>query len=660
MSIDFGTVLVANRGEIARRVFTSCRRLGLGTVAVFSDPDERSPHVSEADHAVRLPGSSAADTYLNLDRIIAAARVAGADAVHPGYGFLSERADFAAAVLAAGLVWIGPPPPVIASMGSKVRAKQLMAAAGVPVLAELDPGQLTAAQLPVLVKASAGGGGRGMRLVEQLDQLQAALEAARTEAGRSFGDEQVFCERYLPAGHHLEVQLLADSHGTIWPVGERECSVQRRHQKVIEESPAPLAERIGGLRERLFDAAVAAARAIDYRGAGTVEFIADEAGNAYFLEMNTRLQVEHPVTEAVSGLDLVEWQLRIAAGEPLPATPPPARGHAIEVRLYAEDPAAGWQPQTGPLHGFEFPGVDACFRPGALRLDAGVAEGSEISPHYDAMLAKLICHDADRATATRRLAAALRRARLHGPSTNRDQLIRVLTDPDFAAGNTTTAMLERAELRGPLLGPELERVAAAAAALTAAAAEREQATVLRGLPSGWRNVCSGWQLRSLTGPAGRHDIRYRCGRSGLDIQGMPDVRVVSVTPAELVLEQAGMHHRLTVTRIGDQAYVDSAAGSVRFSSVPRFADPSASVRAGSLLAPLPGSVLRLAVAAGQPVTQGEPLLWIEAMKMEHPVTAEADGVVAELAVAAGDQVSVGDLLVVLAPVQQPEQAGTNR
>ncbi len=368
-------VLVANRGEIARRVFASCRRLGVSTVAVYTDPDAGAPHVGEADARVRLPKIR---DYLNAEAIIAAARAAGADAVHPGYGFLSENADFAAAVQDAGLIWIGPPVDAVRAMGSKIEAKKLMSAAGVPVLDELDPDTVIEGQLPVLIKASAGGGGRGMRVVRELSALPGEVAAARREAESAFGDPTVFCERYLPTGHHIEVQVLADSHGTVWAVGERECSIQRRHQKVIEEAPAPLVERIPGMRAKLFDAARLAASTIGYTGAGTVEFLADpnsRDGEFYFLEMNTRLQVEHPVTEETTGLDLVELQLLVAEGGRLDTEPPATMGHSIEARLYAEDPAHGWQPQAGLMHTFDVPAVRAEFsslgqRTG-IRLDSG-------------------------------------------------------------------------------------------------------------------------------------------------------------------------------------------------------------------------------------------------------------------------------------------------
>ena len=372
-------VLVANRGEIARRVFVTCRRLGLGTVAVYTDPDAGAPHVAEADARVRLPRTN---DYLNAEAIIAAARVAGADAVHPGYGFLSENAEFAAAVQNAGLVWVGPPVDAVRAMGSKIESKKMMAAAGVPVLDELDPDTVTESQLPVLVKASAGGGGRGMRVVRELSALPGEVAAARREAQSAFGDPTVFCERYLPTGHHVEVQVMADTHGTVWAVGERECSIQRRHQKIIEEAPSPLVERIPGMRAKLFDAARLAAGAIGYTGAGTVEFLADDNGEFYFLEMNTRLQVEHPVTEETTGLDLVELQLAVADGGRLDAEPPAAHGHSIEARLYAEDPARGWQPQAGVVDTFEVPAVRSEFsslggRTG-IRLDSGIDSNARV------------------------------------------------------------------------------------------------------------------------------------------------------------------------------------------------------------------------------------------------------------------------------------------
>ncbi|WP_037359289.1 acetyl/propionyl/methylcrotonyl-CoA carboxylase subunit alpha [Amycolatopsis orientalis] len=642
-------LLVANRGEIARRVFRSCRDAGIGTVAVFSDADADAPHAREADVAVRLPGNAPGETYLRAELIVKAAADAGADAIHPGYGFLSENAGFARAVLDAGLTWVGPPPAAIETMGSKVESKRLMAAAGVPVLSELDPASVTEADLPLLVKASAGGGGRGMRVVRSLDELSEAVESARAEAGSAFGDPTVFCERYLETGRHIEVQVLADSHGTVWAVGERECSIQRRHQKVVEEAPSPFVDE--AMRTELFDAARKAAQAIDYVGAGTVEFLAGPDGRFYFLEMNTRLQVEHPVTENVTGLDLVALQLSVAEGARLPAEPPAAKGHSIEVRLYAEDPSAGWQPQSGTLHAFEVSGVDREFTPGSgLRLDSGVESGSVIGVHYDPMLAKVITWAPTRAEAARRLASALAGAKIHGVVTNRDLLVRILRHDAFLAGETDTAFFDRHgldALAAPLATVDTERWSALAAALADAAANRANATTLGRLPSGWRNVRSAGQRKVFAKGDNRYEVVYSLTRDGLRAEGYDDVSLVSAAADQVVLDIAGVRRTFAVARHDSMSYVDSPLGSVALTAEPRFADPDAALAAGSLLAPMPGTVVRLAVSAGDTVQAGDPLLWLEAMKMEHRISAPADGVVAELPVEVGQQVEVGAVLAVV-------------
>ncbi len=642
-------LLVANRGEIARRVFRSCRDAGIGTVAVFSDADADAPHAREADVAVRLPGNAPGETYLRGELIVKAAADAGADAIHPGYGFLSENAGFARAVLDAGLTWVGPPPAAIETMGSKVESKRLMAAAGVPVLSELDPSSVTEADLPLLVKASAGGGGRGMRVVRSLDELAEAVESARAEAGSAFGDPTVFCERYLETGRHIEVQVLADSHGTVWAVGERECSIQRRHQKVVEEAPSPFVD--DSMRAELFDAARKAAQAIDYVGAGTVEFLAGPDGRFYFLEMNTRLQVEHPVTENVTGLDLVALQLSVAEGGRLPAEPPAGNGHSIEVRLYAEDPSAGWQPQSGTLHTFEVSGVDREFTHGAgLRLDSGVESGSVIGVHYDPMLAKVITWAPTRAEAARRLAGALAGAKIHGVVTNRDLLVRILRHEAFLAGETDTAFFDRHgldTLAAPLATVDTEHWSALAAALADAAGNRASATTLGRLPSGWRNVRSGGQRKVFAKGDNRYEVVYSLTRDGLRAEGYDDVALVAATPDQVVLDIAGVRRTFAVARHGAVSYVDSPLGSVALTAEPRFADPDSALAAGSLLAPMPGTVVRLAVSAGDSVRAGDPLLWLEAMKMEHRISAPADGVVAELPVEVGQQVEVGAVLAVV-------------
>ncbi|MCB1265387.1 MAG: biotin/lipoyl-binding protein [Mycobacterium sp.] len=648
-------VLVANRGEIARRVFATCRRLGIGTVAVYTHPDAGSPHVAEADARVKI------DSYLDAEDLIRAALSAGADAVHPGYGFLSEKAGFARAVTDAGLTWIGPPPAAVDAMGSKIEAKKLMAAAGVPVLDEIDPATVTADQLPVLVKASAGGGGRGMRVVERLADLHDQVRAARREAHSAFGDPTVFCERYLPRGRHIEVQVMADRYGTVWALGERECSIQRRHQKIIEEAPSPLVQRIPAMRERLFEASRQAAAAIGYTGAGTVEFLADENGDFFFLEMNTRLQVEHPVTELTSRLDLVELQISVADGDPLPAGPPAATGHSIEARLYAEDPAKGWQPQAGRVQHFEVPGAATQFglthRTG-IRLDSGIVDGSVVSIHYDPMLAKVISYAPTRARAARILADALARTRLHGLRTNRDLLVNVLRHPAFLAGDTDTAFFDTHgldALAAPLIGNRGVRLAAIAAALADAAHNRATATVLAAVPSGWRNVVSGDQHKTFReGDAADHRVSYRFTRTGVSLPDDAAVTVDAVSPDEVVLAESGVATKFVVTRHGEQVYVDSARGSVALTALARFPEPGSVLEQGSLLAPMPGSVIRLGAALGDTVVAGQPLIWLEAMKMEHTINAPADGVLTQLEVTVGQQVEVG---AVLARVESAEREG---
>ncbi|WAJ44367.1 biotin/lipoyl-binding protein [Mycobacterium sp. Aquia_216] len=654
-------VLVANRGEIARRVFATCRRLGLGTVAVYTDPDAAAPHVAEADARVRLPNTN---DYLNADAIIAAARAAGADAVHPGYGFLSENAAFAAAVQDAGLTWVGPPVDAVRAMGSKIESKKLMASAGVPVLDELDPDSVTQAQLPVLVKASAGGGGRGMRVVRELSALAGEVAAAQREAQSAFGDPTVFCERCLPTGHHVEVQVLADTHGTVWAVGERECSIQRRHQKIIEEAPSPLVERIPGMRTKLFDAARLAASAIGYAGAGTVEFLADDDGEFFFLEMNTRLQVEHPVTEETTGLDLVELQLAVAGGDRLDVEPPIAQGHSIEARLYAEDPARGWQPQAGPVYTFDVPGTRARFsslgqRTG-IRLDSGIADGSVVSIHYDPMLAKVISYAPTRRQSALLLADALARTRLHGLRTNRELLVNVLRHPAFLDGATDTAFFDThglAQLSAPLGDEGVVRLSAIAAALAEAAHNRASATVFGSIPSGWRNLTSGYQVKTYSDDEdNEHRVEYRFTRTGLVLAGDEPVQLVSSAPDGVVLADAnGVACAFAVARYGRDVYVDSARGPVHLDAVPRFPEPGSSVAKGSLVAPMPGNVIRLGAQVGDSVTTGQPLIWLEAMKMEHTISAPSDGVLSSLNVTTGQQVEVG---AVLAIVEGPDHANS--
>ncbi|WP_369247383.1 biotin carboxylase N-terminal domain-containing protein [Streptomyces sp. R41] len=607
------SVLVANRGEIACRVFRTCHELGIRTVAVHSDADENALHARVADAAVRLPGAAPSETYLRGDLIVKAALSAGADAVHPGYGFLSENADFARAVLDAGLVWIGPPPEAIEAMASKTRAKKLM---GIETLSEV-----TADDLPVLVKAAAGGGGRGMRVVRELAQLDAELTAARAEALGAFGDGEVFVEPYVEGGRHVEVQILADTHGTVWALGTRDCSLQRRHQKVIEEAPAP---GLGDLTQTLYDLSVRAARAVDYVGAGTVEFLVAD-GRAHFLEMNTRLQVEHPVTEAVFGIDLVALQIQVAEGAALENDPPRARGHAVEARLYAEDPAGAWAPQTGTLHRLAVPD--------GIRLDTGYTDGDPIGIHYDPMLAKAVAHALTRAEALRRLSGALERATIHGPVTNRDLLVRSLRHEEFTTARMDTGFYERHLADLTNLGTGDPHAPLAAALADAYGRSRF---------GGWRNLPSQPQAKRYLMAGTEHEVHYRHTREGLTADG---VRVVHADAGLVVLEVGGVRRKFEIARYDDQVFVNATA----LTALPRFPDPAAERAPGSLLAPMPGTVVRVSegLAVGAAVRAGEPLLWLEAMKMEHKISAPASGTLTALHATPGQQVEVGTLLAVV-------------
>ncbi|GAA2534828.1 acetyl/propionyl/methylcrotonyl-CoA carboxylase subunit alpha [Winogradskya humida] len=635
------SVLVANRGEIARRIFTTCHRRGLATVAVFSDPDADSPYVGEADSAVRLPGSAPSDTYLRGDLLVDAALRAGADAIHPGYGFLAENAAFARSVQAAGLTWIGPGADAISLMGSKIESKSLMAAAGVPVLTRLDPATITEADLPVMVKASAGGGGRGIRIVLSLSDLSSAIDEASREASSAFGDATVFCERYIATGHHIEVQIMADAHGTVWALGERECSLQRRHQKVIEEAPAPLVDRVGGdLRERLHAAGRDAAAAVGYVGAGTVEFLADDEGAFWFLEMNTRLQVEHPVTECVTGTDLVALQLDMAEGAPLTGPEPAMTGHAVEARLYAESPADDWRPQTGTVHLFDIPVVEG------IRLDSGVENGTVIGTHYDGMLAKVISYAPTRIAAVRQLAATLRRSRIHGVTTNRDLLVGSLLHPTFLDGIFDTSFYAANPPASLVAFPGLDlQLAALIAALSDAAHER--GSLLPGVSSGFRNIPVGYRTRGYAVGDVSLLAAYRIDRGVLSVPDLSRISLVSAAADQVVLSVDGVRRAFRIGRFDDHVVIDSPAGSRSLRRLPRFTDPSTQLPPGALTAPMPGTVVRIDVAVGETVAAGQPLVRLEAMKMEHAVHAPRAGVVAELPVQVGQQVSQGTPLAVV-------------
>jgi len=645
-------LLVANRGEIAVRVFRTARAMGMSTVAVFSEPDASAAFVRAADVAVPLGGRTPAESYLRADAVIEAAVRAGADAVHPGYGFLSENAGFATAVVDAGLTWVGPPPSAIAAMGSKLEAKRMMRDAGVPTLPwATDPAEAGDVGFPLLVKASAGGGGRGMRVVRSAAELDDAVAAATREAGAAFGDATVFLERYVEAPRHVEIQVFADTHGNVVSLFERECSIQRRYQKIVEESPSPAVS--SELRARMGEAAVAAARAVGYVGAGTVEFVLDSNGDFSFLEMNTRLQVEHPVTELVTGLDLVRLQLLVAQGAPLPpeALTPRLDGHAIEVRLYAEDAEGGFLPSTGTLRAFD---VDP-----SVRLDSGFEAGDAVSPYYDSMLAKVVAHAPTRTEAAAVLARALRRSRVHGVTTNRDLLVRILEEDEFLAGGTDTAYLDRhdpAKLGTPLLDSDAAAAHAVAAALALQAAHRGGARVWGRLPSGWRNNPSQPQRVTLSRRGGDTVVDYAFTRDGVTVGvdgAALDVTVHACSATNVDATIGGVRRTFTVHITGDHVDVDSDRGASEYVVRPRLPEPEAHVAAGSLTAPMPGSVVRVLVEVGAEVAAGQPLVVLEAMKMEHTVAAPAAGTVSAVGVTAGQQVDAGAVLVV---VDEPETA----
>jgi 3-methylcrotonyl-CoA carboxylase alpha subunit len=668
----FRKILIANRGEIACRVITTARKMGVRTVAVYSDADAGSLHVALADEAVRLGPAAAKDSYLRGDLILLAARDAGAQAIHPGYGFLSENESFAQACTDAGITFVGPPPFAIHAMGSKSEAKALMERAKVPLV----PGYHGARQdrtflhehadsigYPVLIKASAGGGGKGMRVVNTATEFVAALESCQREAKASFGDDRVLIEKYVERPRHIEIQVFADGFGEAVYLFERDCSVQRRHQKVIEEAPAPgmTPER----RKAMGEAAVAAAKAVGYVGAGTVEFIADPHGQFFFMEMNTRLQVEHPVTEMITGHDLVEWQLRIAAGEPLTAVLPGLQeslaiaGHAIEARIYAENPDKGFLPAIGRLAHYATPAHVAFarnadgepfHRPASVRIDSGVRSGDEITPYYDPMIAKLIVWGADRDQALARMQAALADVHVVGVANNVDFLARLFANPSFARGELDTGLIERERDR---LFAHDERVgndllAFACARVLADDARRETADP-------WSST-HGWRLnaiytRTLTfkSERGVHDVELEYARGGFRFHHAGADASLEIARAEgtrLAIAFGGRSLSANVVRLGDELHV-FARGRHRVLAlvdiIAQSGEHDAAV--GRMTAPMPGKVIAVSTHAGARVVRGTPLLVMEAMKMEHTIIAPADGIVAELLYAVGDQVAEGAELV---------------
>ncbi len=640
--MSFHTLLVANRGEIARRIMRSARDMGIRCVAIYVDADADAPFVREAAEAVRLETS-----YLDAAAVIEAARTTGAAAVHPGYGFLAENAAFARAIVDAGIVWVGPSPEAIERMGDKIAAKALAEQADVPILpGSEDPGEAEAVGFPLLVKAAAGGGGKGMRLVDSPDGLADAVAAARREAKSGFGDERVFLERYVARARHVEIQILGDGHGEIVHLGERECSIQRRHQKILEESPSPRVDT--DLRERMGEAALRLARALGYQSAGTVEFLLDDAsGEFFFLEMNTRLQVEHPVTEAVTAIDLVREQLRIAWGEPLGYAQEDIEsdGAAIEARLYAEDPAGGFLPATGTLVAFA-----PADEPDA-RWDSGVEPGSVIGTEFDPMLAKVITWAPTRQEAALSLALALEQCHLGGVTTNRDFLVAMLRTDAFLAGDTTTDFIERIDPPRVFVPSASERVTRArTAALWLQERHRREARTLASAPSGWRNSRMPPERQVFTLGDEAIEVAYRRQRDGrFHFDDGTSAFVHACDASAIDVEVAGRRRRGRITRCADRIVVQGPGGDLELGVQPRFLPPDTGETAGGFVAPMPGKVIELRVKPGDRVAPGETLVVLEAMKMENPMTAHEAGVVSEVRVALGDQVESGAVLLVVEP-----------
>ncbi|MEM7544717.1 MAG: acetyl-CoA carboxylase biotin carboxylase subunit [Pseudomonadota bacterium] len=648
MSIE--TILIANRGEIACRVIRSARALELRTVAVYSDADRGAAHAREADQAVHIGAAPVAESYLNSAAILRAAKDSGADAIHPGYGFLSENAEFAEAVEAAGLVFIGPSPHAIHVMGDKAGSKRAMIAAGVPCVPGYEGEDQSDARLideaakigfPVMVKASAGGGGRGMRLAANAADLPEALTRARAEALSAFGSDILIIEKAVQRPRHVEVQVFADNDGATVHLGERDCSVQRRHQKVLEEAPCPV--MTPDLRARMGAAAVAAAEAVDYTGAGTVEFLLDDTGAFYFLEMNTRLQVEHPVTEMVTGLDLVALQIAVARGEALPFAQEDITltGHAIEARLYAEDPAAGFLPSTGQI---------ALWQPAAgpgIRIDSGIAEGGEVSPYYDPMLAKIIAHGASREEARRRLIAALEATALVGPVTNTGFLIDALRHEDFASGSATTAFIEESWPDGVAATPVSAEAVALGAALCLTA-DRDAALVAAGMVGrdqlGWQSDGRARAYLSLLIAEEPVEISAALSATGWAVTHGDAVFEVALTAPERAEINGRRHNYAARTLGGGTLALAMGAERVMIARAAPGARGEGEAASGRVTAPMPGVVVEVLASAGDTIAKGAPVAVLEAMKMQHRILAGIDGTLGAVEVAVGDQLRRGDLI----------------
>jgi propionyl-CoA carboxylase alpha chain len=653
--MNFQKVLITNRGEIAVRVMRTCRAMGIATVAVYSDADADAPHTRFADVAVHIGAATAKESYLNIERIIAAAQATQADAIHPGYGFLSENAEFAEACANAGITFIGPSPNAMRQMGLKIAGRQIAGEAGVPTV----PGyngedqsnavmrdQMLSIGFPVLIKASAGGGGKGMRVVRSIDDMDAAIDGARREAEKSFGDGSLLLEKYIEHARHVEIQILGDTHGNLVQLFERDCSLQRRHQKIIEESPSPAVN--AELRARMGAAAVNIGRALQYTNAGTVEFILTPSGEFYFIEVNTRLQVEHPVTEMITGLDLVKLQIAIAEGKPLPfaQTDLQTRGHAIEARLYAEDPNNDFLPATGTIHDWWLPALDG------LRIDAGVEQGSAIGINYDPMLAKLIAHGTTRDEAIRKLQYALRRLSIQGVTTNQEFLLRLLGRAEFVNGNAHTGFI--AEHLTELTNTEdveLDRASLIAAALYWQKSWQASDALLANLPLSYRN--NPYRHPSLKLQLGKQEVivswRHIAGDqfavTALDLTVQAQVLSFDARHIRLVLD--GVQRSFRLTEIGDHLYVSSSLGSRTVTRLARHPEVQTAAEQGSMTSPMPGLVAKILVTVGQAVKAGDPLLILEAMKMEQTMRAAMDGIIETIRVHEGEVVGPGAMLITL-------------
>ena len=638
--MTFHKLLIANRGEIACRIIKTAHEMGISCVAVYTEADTHSPFVRMADQAIKL-----SDSYLNGNEIINAAKQTGAEAIHPGYGFLSENAKFARAVQKEGLIWVGPNSRVITSMGDKLKAKDIAEKAGVPTLPmTTDPKKANTIGYPILIKAAAGGGGKGMRIVEDKKDLKEAIAGAQREAKTGFGDDRVFIERYVASSRHIEIQILGDSQGNVVHLGERECSIQRRHQKIIEESPSPRVD--SEMRTAMGDAAIKLAKKLKYESAGTVEFLVDDkTGEFWFLEVNTRLQVEHPVTEEVTGKDLVYEQLRIARGEELGYSQDDItwKGSSIEARLYAEDPSNDFLPATGTLIAYESDtNIDA-------RWDTGIEQGSVVGTDFDPMLAKVITKGKTRVDAANKLALALESLHIGGVTTNRDFLVASLRSEDFLKGKTTSDFIEKSNPQRAVVlkGSSLEN-ATSAAALWIQGQNRENANILKEIPTGWRNSRLPRQKITLSYLDNEVEVTYKSNRDGsFAVNEETTAKVIDWTPSGIDIEINTSRFYSKITQADDNIVVHGPWGDALFKILPRFTLPGSEIQAGGLIAPMPGKVIDLKVKVGSKVKKGDTLVILEAMKMEHQVKASEDGKVTKVLIKKDDQLENGALLMVV-------------